>query len=108
MDLVVASYGIARSLPQIERFDLAAQIRRASVSIPANIAEGYGRRHLGDYLRHLYIANGSLKELETELMLTERLGYCTSSSTGMPLQTADVLGRMLASLCRKLARTRKT
>jgi four helix bundle protein len=105
MDLAVASYSVARSLPQVEKFALAAQIRRACVSIPANVAEGYGRRHLGDYLRHLYIANGSLKELETEIMLTERLGYCTADVIGEPLQMADVLGRMLGSLCRKLARS---
>ncbi len=103
MDLALLSYQLARQLPPSERFELAGQIKRASVSIPANIAEGYGRRHLGDYLRHLYIANGSLKELETELELAERLGYLLPSATRPARQAADQLGRMLASLSRRLS-----
>lgn len=102
MDLVVASYKLARRLPKSEQFELASQIRRASVSVPANIAEGYGRRHLGDYVRHLYIANGSLKELETELILTGRLHYFTETVVAPVLELADTVERLLAGLTRSL------
>ena len=67
MDLVVESYRIAALLPKSETYGFAIQIQRSAVSVPANIAEGHGRDHLGDYLRHLSIANGSLMELETPL-----------------------------------------
>jgi len=65
MDLAEACYKISRQFPPSEIYGLTSQIRRAAVSIPANIAGGHGRRNLGDYVHHLSIANGSLKELET-------------------------------------------
>ncbi len=72
MELVVRSYKITSTFPPSERYDLVRQIRRSAVSIPSNIAEGHGRTHLGDYLRHLSIANGSLMELETQLLISNR------------------------------------
>jgi four helix bundle protein len=74
--------------------------------VPANIAEGYGRRSLGDYLRHLRIANGSLKELETHLLLAQRLGLLEEGTMSGLLRLTDQLGRMLTVLIRKLAQTR--
>jgi four helix bundle protein len=65
MDLVVAVYELSRKLPASERFGLASQMQRSAVSVPANIAEGYGRAHRKEYLNHLSIANGTLQELET-------------------------------------------
>ena len=73
MDLVEQVYRIAKTLPAEERYGLTSQIQRAAVSIPANVAEGHGRTHRGDYLHHLSIARGSLAELETQLAEGERL-----------------------------------
>ena len=75
IELVLECYRLSRQLLKWESFGLAAQLQRTAVSIPANIAEGNGRDHLGDYLRDLSIANGSLMELETHLLLASRLGY---------------------------------
>lgn len=75
MDLVVESYRIASLLPKAELYGLRSQIQRAAVSIPANIAEGHGREHLGDYLHHLSAATGSLMELETHFLITEKLSF---------------------------------
>jgi four helix bundle protein len=96
--LVEASYRIASRLPPIERYGLASQIRRASVSIPANIAEGRGRLHGGDYVRHLSIARGSLRELETLLEIAQRLRYATADDLNPLLEQSDHLGRMLTCL----------
>jgi four helix bundle protein len=73
MDLVAASYKLTELLPRSEVHGLTAQIRRAVVSIPANIAEGHGREHLGDYLHHLSVTNGSLMEPETHFLIANRL-----------------------------------
>ena len=106
MDLVVASYEATKQLPQSELYGLASQIQRAAVSIPANIAEGHGREHLGDYLHHLSMANGSLMELETHFLLAGRLGYLDAEPMNELLdQTAEV-GRMLAGLIRSLKSSR--
>ncbi len=69
MDLAVECYRIAKRLPKEETYGLISQIKRAAASIPANIAEGHGREHLGEYLPHLSVANGSLMELETHLLV---------------------------------------
>ena len=67
IEIVVTSYRVAGELPKSELYGLTAQMQRAAVAIPANIAEGHGREHLGDYLHHLSIASGSLTELETHI-----------------------------------------
>ena len=106
MDLVVTSYEVTKQFPQTELYGLVSQIQRAVVSIPANIAEGHGREHLGDYIHHLSMANGSLMELETHFLLAERLGYLKVESLNRLLdQTAEV-GRMLAGLIRSLKNSR--
>jgi four helix bundle protein len=108
MDLVVESYKIASLLPKNETYGLASQIQRAAVSIPANIAEGHGRHHLGDYLYHLSIANGSLMELETHLLVLERLSYLTTDRLEHAMTQAAEVGRMLAGLDKSLRRERPT
>lgn len=75
MDLVLECYRLGKLLPKSEMYGLTAQTQRSAVSIPANIAEGHGREHLGDYLHHLSVANGSLMELETHLLIIQRLSY---------------------------------
>ncbi len=102
MDLVSESYRLTKLLPRAEIFGLTSQIRRAAVSIPANIAEGHGREHLGDYLHHLSVANGSLMELETHLLLANKLSYIELSQVEPVLRLAAEVGRMLAGLSRSL------
>jgi four helix bundle protein len=75
MRLIVESYRCTNLFPRDERFGLTAQIRRAAIAVAANIAEGHERRHLGDYLRHVFYSRGSIAELETELIAAERLRF---------------------------------
>nr|WP_298249125.1 four helix bundle protein [uncultured Halomonas sp.] len=75
MKLVVAVYAITSSFPVSERYGLVSQMQRAAVSVPSNIAEGAARGSKADFLRFLYIARGSLSELETQLQIAQRLGY---------------------------------
>src|ERR1043165_2453393 len=79
IDLVVMAYRATADFPKTETYGLVSQIRRASTSIPANIAEGYGRGSRKDYTQFLFIAQGSLKELETHFIVAERLAYFTAS-----------------------------
>jgi four helix bundle protein len=97
MDLVVVSYEVAKRLPHNENFGLISQIQRAAVSIPANIAEGHGRRHRGDYLHHLSMSRGSLLELETHLLISVRLGYLQSEDIVSILRLTDEVGRIMIS-----------
>ena len=102
IDLVAESYRLAKLLPRTEVYGLTSQIQRAAVSVPANIAEGHGREHIGDYLHHLSIANGSLKELETHFIIAAKLGYLSERETGPILERAEEVGRMLAGLTKGL------
>jgi four helix bundle protein len=77
-------------------------MRRAAVSVPSNIAEGHGRHHLGEYLHHLSIANGSLMELETQLIIALRREYLPADQGRTLLESSAEVGRMLAGLSRSL------
>ena len=106
MDLVEQSYRLAATLPSHELYGLATQIRRAAVSIPANLAEGNGREHLGDYLHHVSIAHGSLMELETHLLIALRLQYFQTDQIASTLELIAEVGRMLGGLRKSLKITR--
>ncbi|HUW59772.1 MAG TPA: four helix bundle protein [Candidatus Bathyarchaeia archaeon] len=98
MNLVEMCYCLANALPSEEKFGLASQIRRAAVSIPANIAEGYGRIHRGDYLHHLSMAGGSLAELETLLTVAGRLKLLSRDALVPTWEQTQLVGRLLARL----------
>jgi four helix bundle protein len=104
MDLVVKSHELAKRLPPNEIYGLSRRIQRAAVSVPANIAEGYGRHHRGDYLHHISIANRSLKELETHFLIAQRLSYLREDQIEPALQLASEVGRMLRALAQGLRR----
>lgn len=102
MDLTEIIYTIAGKFPPEERYALSSQIRRAAVSIPSNIAEGYGRRSTGDYLRFLQIALGSAYELETQLDLTSRFGWVDGDDVKEALELCTEIEKMLIALSGKL------
>jgi four helix bundle protein len=105
IQLVKDVYMITRKLPKEETFGLILQIRRSSISIPSNIAEGYGRQHTSEYIRFLRIARGSLNELITQLIMTRELGYVTDISS--ELSKCEEVGKMLNSLIISLSTTDK-
>ena len=100
--LVEAVYRISRAMPQDERFGLCAQMQRAAVSVPANIAEGYGRDHRKEYLHHLSMARASLMELETHLIIAQKLGFVERGVLLSPWEQSQVVGRLLRALARSL------
>jgi four helix bundle protein len=103
MELVVEVYRLAKILPPEETFGLASQIKRAAVSIPANIAEGYGRLHRKEYLHHLSVARGSLMETETHLQIAVRLNYLERSQVTALWELLQETGRLLNGLIRSLS-----
>jgi four helix bundle protein len=102
MDLAEQCYKVTRTYPKEELFGLTCQIRRAAASIPANIAEGQGRDHTKEFLNHLSIARGSLMELETHLMLSQRVSLLKKESLDPLLTLTDRISRMLAGLRKAL------
>jgi four helix bundle protein len=102
MDLVVAVYDATASFPREEVFGLTSPIRRAVVSVPSNMAEGQGRKSRKEFLHHLSIAYGSLCELETQLLLAERLGYLPPSRAHQLLELSAEVGRLANGLMSSL------
>ncbi|KAB2866224.1 MAG: four helix bundle protein [Bauldia sp.] len=105
MDLAEGCYRLTNTFPREELFGMTSQIRRASVSIAANIAEGYGRESTGVYVQFLRVAQGSLKELETHLLLAERVGLAAGEPVRAILDTCESVGKMLRSLIRSVERS---
>ena len=102
MELLIATYAIARLLPREELFGLTSQMRRAAASVPSNIAEGHARFHRGDFVHHLSTARGSLAEVETLLDACESLAYCDAEKLARARGLADEVRRMLGSMIMRL------
>ncbi|MBI4551995.1 MAG: four helix bundle protein [Candidatus Latescibacteria bacterium] len=102
MDLAEACYLLTKRIPKEELFGMTSQIRRAVSSVPANIAEGYGRENRGEYIQFLRIAQGSLKELETHLLLANRIKLIQEVEVLPALNHCNRLGKMLHRLIRSL------
>lgn len=102
MNLAEQCYCTTRSFPKDELYGMTSQIRRAAASIPANIAEGYGRHTRPQYLQFLYISQGSLRELETHLLLSQRVELGSSDEIGNLLNQCGTVGRLLSALIKSL------
>jgi four helix bundle protein len=102
VELVTACYEVTRSFPADERFGLTQQLRRAAVSVPANIAEGKGRGTSKELNRFLTIAGGSLTELDTHLVVANKLGYVTQDKLGQLVGKLEEVGRIITGLRKSL------
>jgi four helix bundle protein len=107
MTLAESCYGLAGDFPREELFGLTSQIRRAAASIAANIAEGHGREHRGSFIQQLRVAQGSLKELETHLLLSERVGIAAREEVHVRILLCEEVGKMLRALIRSLQMKRE-
>lgn len=104
MDLAEASYALAKVFPKDENYGLTSRLRRAAVSLPANIAEGYGRETKGSYVHHLKIAQGSLRELQTHVLFAGRVQIIETAATKSVLDRCETVAKMLNGLIRSLQR----
>ena len=102
MDLTEEIYRLVKKLPKEETYALSDQMRRAVVSIPSNIAEGQGRESGNEFRNFLSFANGSLSELETQLLICVRLGYLSDADIKTALSLSNEIDRMLSALILRL------
>ncbi|HFD39750.1 MAG TPA: four helix bundle protein [Anaerolineae bacterium] len=103
MDLTVSVYAATRQFPTEEKFGITSQMRRAASSIPANIAEGQARNTTGEFLQSLGIARGSLAELETFVVLSQRLGHLNKPDSRSLLSACAEINKMLNGLMKSLS-----
>ena len=108
IDLAEAAYRKSEDFPKHEIYGLTAQLRRAAVSIPSNIAEGQGRRSTKDFLNFLGIAYGSLCEVETQITIAIRLSYISKADAEELFQLSAEVGRLINGLTRSLEPPPKT
>ena len=102
IELALHTYRLSRRFPREETYGLTSQIRRAAVSVPANIAEGNGRTHRREYANHVSMARGSLREVETLAEIAFGLQYISSEELAEFRELLDHVGRMLTRLLKRL------
>ena len=102
MDLVTEVYRVTAQFPREELYGLTSQIRRSAISVPSNIAEGYGRKSTNDYLRFLQISIGSLYELQTQLIIAQNLAFIPEADFKAIYESSREIERMLSSLISKV------
>lgn len=102
IELSVLCYQLTNTFPKSELYGLTSQIRRAAVSVPSNIAEGYGRTRKQEYVRFLQIALGSLRELDTQLIISKRVGFAESPLYSKAMKEVDEMQRIMVSTLNKL------
>jgi four helix bundle protein len=106
LDLAVRCYKLVRRFPRRDQFVLGTEIQKSSLSIPSNIAEGKGRHHTAVYINHLWIANGSGTELQTQLEAAKQVQLVTPAEAEIYIKDAEEIGRMLGGLVNSLERSR--
>ncbi|MBA2441944.1 MAG: four helix bundle protein [Rubrobacter sp.] len=106
MELAVACYELTKSFPREEIYGMTSQVRRAAAAVPANVAEGYGRENPGEFVQFLRMAQGSLKELETHLLLASRVELTKSQTIAPVLGQCETVGKMLRALIRSIQKRR--
>jgi len=104
IDLVTDVYKSTEHFPKEERYGLTGQIRRAAVSIPANLAEGAGRRSQKEFAHFLSNSQGSASELETELIIANKLGYLDEATFARLIDQLERIGRLITGLVRHISR----
>ena len=102
MDIAELVYSLTRMFPKDEAFGMTSQMRRSAASVPANIAEGYGRAQRKSFIQYLRIAQGSLKELETHAQLSARVGLMPGNDLATLMDRCQTLGRRLVMFMRSL------
>lgn len=106
MTLVNQIYKVSKQFPADENFGLTSQLRRSAISVPSNIAEGYGRNSLNDYIRFLNISVGSLYEIQTQIEIAFNLNYVEKNHFDELYENTKEIERMMSSLIRKLKEKR--
>ncbi len=102
IEFVTAIYKITSTFPKNELYGLTSQIRRASVSIPSNIAEGSARHHDNEYRQFLYVSLGSAAELETQLIISMNLGYLDNENSKALISDLNIISRMIQGLIKSI------
>ena len=102
IELSMATYKLPAAFPDSERFGLINQLRRASVSVASNIAEGYGRSTKGEYVQFLGHARGSVFEIQTQVVIAEGLGFGNAQSLRVVQNLSDEVSKMLVAMMKKL------
>ena len=105
-ELALTVYKVTSSFPGDEKYGIMAQLRKAGVSIPSNIAEGQGRNSRGKFRHHLFVALGSLKELETQLLISDAVGYIKPGKISELMNMTTEVGRLINGLSRSLRTNR--